>query len=208
MTPNEGGEAYALYRKVKGSHYVAKGIKDITDYRVSIEAPLNDRIKELEDSAKRCPSCGCTINHRGHGHHSAADCIFMQMASNAEAPLKAEIESLREAEKACMYVRELIRKIRRWENTPLLKSIIKRIDKALTASPAEPEPKVDDLLMQEIYSLREKLKIAVAAIKSYDPDFDDQEFIHRLNSVDYGQLMEELNEKPAEPGHIKEGSGI
>ena len=50
----------------------------------------------------------------------------------------------------------------------------------------------DDLLWQEIFSLREKLKIAVEAIKSYDPEFDDQLFMHRLNSVDYDQLMEEL----------------
>jgi hypothetical protein len=51
---------------------------------------------------------------------------------------------------------------------------------------------IDDLLLQEIFSLREKLKIAVAAIKSYNPDFDDQEFIHRLGAVDYEQLMEEI----------------
>ena len=55
----------------------------------------------------------------------------------------------------------------------------------------------DGLLWQEIFSLREKLKIAVAAIKSYDPDFDDREFTHRLNSVDYDQLMEELMDEGA-----------
>ena len=54
-------------------------------------------------------------------------------------------------------------------------------------------PSIDDLLLQEIYSLREKLKIAVAAIKFYDPTFDDAEFTHRLGAVDYEQLMEELN---------------
>ena len=53
----------------------------------------------------------------------------------------------------------------------------------------------DDLLWQEIYSLREKLKIAVAAIKFYDKDFDDREFTHHLNSVDYDQLMEEIMEE-------------
>lgn len=52
----------------------------------------------------------------------------------------------------------------------------------------------DGLLWQEIYSLREKLKIAIAAIKSYEPNFDEREFTHRLNSVDYDQLMEELRE--------------
>ena len=51
---------------------------------------------------------------------------------------------------------------------------------------------IDDLLLQEIFSLREQLKIAVAAIKSYDLDFDDQEFTHRLKAVDYEQLMEEI----------------
>jgi hypothetical protein len=51
---------------------------------------------------------------------------------------------------------------------------------------------IDDLLLQEIFSLREQLKIAVEAIKSLNPDFDDQEFIHRLKAVDYEQLMEEI----------------
>jgi hypothetical protein len=50
----------------------------------------------------------------------------------------------------------------------------------------------DGILWQEIYSLREKLKIAVDALKSDNPDFDDHEFTHRLNSVDFDQLMEEL----------------
>ena len=53
----------------------------------------------------------------------------------------------------------------------------------------------DGLLWQEIFSLREKLKIAIAAIKSYEPDFDDREFMHRLNSVDYDQFMEEFEEE-------------
>jgi hypothetical protein len=51
---------------------------------------------------------------------------------------------------------------------------------------------IDDLLLQEIFSLREQLKIAVAAIKSECPKFDDQEFVHRLKAVDYEQLMEEI----------------
>jgi len=54
---------------------------------------------------------------------------------------------------------------------------------------------MDELLWQEIFSLREKLKIAVEAIKSYDPEFDAKLFMHRLNSVDYDQLMEELSNK-------------
>jgi hypothetical protein len=51
----------------------------------------------------------------------------------------------------------------------------------------------DEILWQEIFSLREKLKIAVEAIKSYDPKFDDKLFLHQLNSADYDQLMEELS---------------
>jgi len=63
-----------------------------------------------------------------------------------------------------------------------------------------PEPRqTDDLLWQEIFSLREKVKIAVAAVKSSDPKFDDVEFTHRLNSVDYDQLMEELSGDIPEP---------
>jgi len=56
----------------------------------------------------------------------------------------------------------------------------------------------DELLWQEIYSLREKLKIAIDAIKSYEPNFDSNEFMHRLNSVDFDQLMEELSEAKTE----------
>jgi len=64
----------------------------------------------------------------------------------------------------------------------------------------QPEPGMcvdDGLLWQEIYSLREKLKIAVEAILSYDPKFDVKLFTHRLNSVDYDQLMEELVDRPS-----------
>ena len=53
----------------------------------------------------------------------------------------------------------------------------------------------DELLWQEIFSLREKLKIAVSAIKQDYPDFDETDFLHRLNSVDYDQLMEEINKE-------------
>jgi hypothetical protein len=61
-------------------------------------------------------------------------------------------------------------------------------------SMTEVSPNIDDLLLQEIYSLREKLTIAVEAIKSYEPGFDGIEFMHRLSAVDYEQLMEELSE--------------
>jgi len=49
----------------------------------------------------------------------------------------------------------------------------------------------DDILWQEIFSLREKLKILVFFIKDIYPEFDEVEFMHDLNSADYDQLMEE-----------------
>lgn len=70
------------------------------------------------------------------------------------------------------------------------------------------EPTSDELLWQEIFSLREKLKIAVEAIKSYDPEFDDRLFVHQLNSVDYDQLMEELSGEEIEPEPCEWCSGI
>jgi hypothetical protein len=53
---------------------------------------------------------------------------------------------------------------------------------------------IDDLLLQEIFSLREKLKIAIHYIKFYDPTFDEREFIHQVGSVEYDQWIEELTE--------------
>lgn len=53
---------------------------------------------------------------------------------------------------------------------------------------------IDDILLQEIYSLREQLKIAADIIKSYDPNFDKKDFLHRLKSIDYEQWLEELIE--------------
>jgi hypothetical protein len=54
-------------------------------------------------------------------------------------------------------------------------------------------PKIDDLLLQEIYSLREKLKIAVYHLKQLDPNFDVDDYMHRLNSVEFEQWMEEIS---------------
>ena len=52
----------------------------------------------------------------------------------------------------------------------------------------------DDILLQEIFSLREKLKIAIDFIKFYNPSFDEKEFIHQVGSVEYAQWIEELTE--------------
>ena len=56
----------------------------------------------------------------------------------------------------------------------------------------------DDTLLQEIFSLREKLKIAVAYIKHYDPYFDESEFIHQVGSVEYNQWIEEIDKEVAD----------
>jgi hypothetical protein len=53
---------------------------------------------------------------------------------------------------------------------------------------------IDDILLQEIFSLREKLKIAIDYIKFYNPSFDEKEFIHQVGSVEYEQWIEELLE--------------
>ena len=54
---------------------------------------------------------------------------------------------------------------------------------------------MDDILLQEIFSLREKLKIAIEYIKYHDPEFDERLFIHQINSVDYKQWMEEQTQE-------------
>lgn len=62
-----------------------------------IAALASERAKR-EGEPMRCPSCGCVVDERGHGHHSAADCIFMHsypaqpnetVLSEADAKLKA-----------------------------------------------------------------------------------------------------------------------
>ncbi len=50
----------------------------------------------------------------------------------------------------------------------------------------------DGLLWQEIFALRSKLRIAVEALKYYEPAYNVDEFMHDLNSCDYEQLMDEL----------------
>jgi len=51
---------------------------------------------------------------------------------------------------------------------------------------------IDDILLQEVFSLREKLRIAIDYIKFYDTNFDESEFLHQMNSVDYEQWIEEM----------------
>jgi len=49
---------------------------------------------------------------------------------------------------------------------------------------------VDDLLLQEIQSLKEQLRIAISIIKQYAPEFDEGDFIHDLGTEDYGTYIE------------------
>ena len=54
---------------------------------------------------------------------------------------------------------------------------------------------IDDILLQEIFSLREKLKIAIGYIKFYSPSFDESEFIHQVGSAEYEQWIEEITKE-------------
>lgn len=49
---------------------------------------------------------------------------------------------------------------------------------------------VDDILLQEICSLKEQLKIATKIIKSYEPNLDESLFFHDLGTEDYHLYIE------------------
>ena len=50
----------------------------------------------------------------------------------------------------------------------------------------------DDIVLAEVYSLREKLKIAADIIHKLDPNYDVTEFLHQVGSADYDQREEDL----------------
>ena len=50
---------------------------------------------------------------------------------------------------------------------------------------------IDDILLQEIQSLKEQLKIMVNIVKQYAPAFDTGDFIHSLSTEDYQLYLEE-----------------
>lgn len=58
---------------------------------------------------------------------------------------------------------------------------------------------MDEILLQEIYSLREQLKIATKIVLYYEPDMDENRFFHDLATEDYLLYLEnnaiENNEK-------------
>lgn len=53
-------------------------------------------------------------------------------------------------------------------------------------------PCLDDLLLQEIYSLREKIKIAIEIIHYYNSDFNKTELLHALGHIDFDTYIEEV----------------
>ena len=53
---------------------------------------------------------------------------------------------------------------------------------------------VDDVLLQEIQSLKDQLRIAIYIIKQYVPEFDEGDFMHDLRTEDYLAYIED-NEK-------------
>ena len=53
---------------------------------------------------------------------------------------------------------------------------------------------LDDILLQEIQSLKEKLKVAIEIVKYYEPDLDENLFYHNIGTEDY-LLYLENNEK-------------
>jgi hypothetical protein len=49
---------------------------------------------------------------------------------------------------------------------------------------------IDDILLQEICSLKEQLKIATKIVKYYEPDMDEDLFMHDLGTEDYALYLE------------------
>jgi hypothetical protein len=60
---------------------------------------------------------------------------------------------------------------------------------------------IDDILLQEIQSLREKLKIVIHMLKYYWPDLDEERFQHDIGTCDYQEYIDYITE-----GKNKEGT--
>ena len=52
----------------------------------------------------------------------------------------------------------------------------------------------DEMLLQEICSLKEKLKNAAFVIKSYSPEYNTDDIMHDLGTVDHDQWLEEITD--------------
>lgn len=51
---------------------------------------------------------------------------------------------------------------------------------------------VDDILLQEIQSLKEKMQILLKIVKYYEPDLDESQFLHDLGTCDYQEYIDEV----------------
>ena len=50
---------------------------------------------------------------------------------------------------------------------------------------------IDDILLQEIYSLREQIKILIKIVKYYEPDLDESSLYHDLSTCDFMEYIED-----------------
>ena len=50
---------------------------------------------------------------------------------------------------------------------------------------------IDDMLLQEIYSLREQVKILVKMLKYYELDINEFDLLHALGHCDYLEYTED-----------------
>ncbi len=53
---------------------------------------------------------------------------------------------------------------------------------------------IDDMLLQEIYSLQEKIKIITKMLKQFEPDLDIPMFLHALGHCDYEEWKDGCKE--------------
>ena len=54
---------------------------------------------------------------------------------------------------------------------------------------------IDDILLQEICSLKEKLKIAMKIVKYYEPELDEAGFMHDIGTEDYWLYFDNKKKK-------------
>ena len=66
---------------------------------------------------------------------------------------------------------------------------MERAEKPLTID----ERATDDIVLAEVYSLREQLKIAASIIHKLDPNYDVTEFLHQVSSADFDQREEDMS---------------
>ena len=51
---------------------------------------------------------------------------------------------------------------------------------------------IDDILLQEIQSLKEQLRICIKIVKYYEPNLDESKFWHDISTCDYQDYLKEL----------------